>query len=245
MGICLGLTAIGFTPHKVAAAENITQFSYPDRLLFARQAAGTDLSVNAQSATAPYPRRADFQGEPKSDQAQHMANWVLDSGDNRDMPFAIIDKMDAKVFVFDAGGRLRGASRVLLGLTRGDYVVPGVGNRKLSDIRPEERITPAGRFLATLGYNFKGKDVLWVDYEDAVSLHRVITNNPKERRLERLATPTPRDKRISYGCINVPATFFDNVVLATFTGTKGVVYVLPETRSIGEIFESYYDVDSR
>ncbi len=84
-----------------------------------------------------------------------------------------------------------------------------------------------------------------MDYEDAVSLHRVITNNPKERRLERLATPTRRDKRISYGCINVPATFFDNVVLPTFTGTKGVVYVLPETRSISEIFESYYDVDSR
>jgi hypothetical protein len=123
--------------------------------------------------------------------------------------------------------------------------VPGVDNRQLSDIRPEERVTPAGRFLATLGYNFKGKDVLWVDYEDAVSLHRVITNNPKERRLERLATPTRRDKRISYGCINVPATFFDNVVLPTFTGTKGVVYVLPETRSISEIFESYYDVDSR
>jgi hypothetical protein len=232
-------------PHQVAAAEKIARFSNPDRSLFEQQAAGTRLSVNAQSAMAPYRKRADFEKEHESDQARHMADWVLDSGDNRSMPFAIVDKRDAKVFVFDAGGRLRGAARVLLGLTRGDYAVPGVGDRKLSDIRPEERITPAGRFVASLGYNFKGKDVLWVDYKGAVSVHRVITNNPKERRLERLATPTAYDKRISYGCINVPATFFDDVVLPTFTGTKGIVYVLPEIRSINEIFESYYDVDSR
>ncbi len=39
-----------------------------------------------------------------------MADWVVDSGDNRGMPFAIVDKTDAKVFVFDADGRLRGAA---------------------------------------------------------------------------------------------------------------------------------------
>jgi hypothetical protein len=210
-----------------------------------QQAAGTRLSVNAQSAIAAHHKRADFEGEQKSDQARHMADWVLDSGDNRDMPFAIVDKRDARVFVFDADGRLRGTARVLLGLTRGDYVVPGVSNRKLSEILPEERITPAGRFVASMGYNVKGKDVLWVDYDDGVSMHRVVTNNPKERRLERLATSTPLDKRISWGCINVPAAFFDNVVLPTFTGTDGIVYVLPDTQSINEIFNSYYDVDSR
>jgi hypothetical protein len=172
-----------------------------------------------------------------------MADWVIDSGDNRSLPFAIIDKMDAKVFVFDAHGRLRGAAPVLLGIARGDYTVPGIGNRKLSDIRPEERTTPAGRFVASLGYNFKGKDVLWVDFKNAVSLHRVITNNPKERRLERLASPAPLDRRISYGCINVPAKFFDNVVKPAFTGKSGIVYVLPEIRSISEIFKSYYDVE--
>lgn len=144
----------------------------------------------------------------------------------------------------DAHGRLRGAAPTLLGLAPGDYSVPGIGKRKLSDIRPEEPTTPAGRFVASLGYNFNGKDVLWVDYKNGVSLHRVITTNPKEHRLERLASPTPLDKRISYGCINVPAKFFDNVVRPTFTGTSGIVYVLPEIRSISEIFKSYYDVES-
>ena len=172
-----------------------------------------------------------------------MADWVVDSGDNYGMPFAIVDKKDAKVFVFDADGRLRGAAPVLLGLARGDDSIPGIGDRELSDIRPEERTTPAGRFVASLGYNFHGKDILWVDYNGAVSLHRVISTKPSERRLQRLATPTALDNRISYGCINVPAKFFNNVVSPVFTGTNGIVYVLPETRSISETFALYYDVE--
>jgi hypothetical protein len=242
-GICLGLMAISFNSHQVAAAENTAQFSSPDRSLSAYQVDGTRLTVKTQPAVATYPRLANFEGEHKSGQTRHMADWVIDSGDNRSMPFAIIDKMDAKVFVFDAHGRLLGAASALLGLARGDYAVPGIGNRKLSDVRPEERTTPAGRFTASLGFNAHGKDVLWVDYKNAVSLHRVITNNPKEHRLERLASPSPLYRRISYGCINVPAKFFDNVVRPTFSGTGGVVYVLPEIRPVSEIFKSYYDVE--
>jgi hypothetical protein len=174
-----------------------------------------------------------------------MADWVVDSGDNYGMPFLILDKVDAKVFVFGAEGTLRGAAPALLGLGKGDDAIPGIGDRKMSDIRPKDRTTPAGRFVASLGLNFDGKDVLWVDYNGAVALHRVVTNNPKERRLERLATPTPLDNRISYGCINVPAKFYDDVVKPAFTGTYGVVYVLPETRSCSETFGAYYDVDLR
>lgn len=231
-GLCLVLLAVSCTHHQVPVLDNAEQLSNPSR----------SLSAHPDAAA---PKRANFEREHKSENAQHMADWVIDSGDNRGMPFAIVDKMDAKVFVFDAHGRLRGSARALLGLTRGDYTVPGIGNRKLSDIRPEERTTPAGRFVASLGFNSHGKDVLWVDYKNAVSLHRVITNNPKERRLERLATPTPLDKRISYGCINVPSNFYDHVVKPAFTGTHGIVYVLPETRSISEIFKSYYDVELR
>ena len=236
-GLCLGLMAISFNPHQVAADNNATQFSNPVRLLSANQVAGTRLTVKTQPAVAPHPKRANFEGEHKSDQTQHMADWVIDSGDNRSMPFAIIDKMDAKVFVFDSDGRLRGAAPALLGLARGDYAVPDIGDRKLSDIRPEERTTPAGRFVASLGFNFHGKDVLWVDYDDAFSLHRVVTNNPKERRLERLASRKPLDHRISWGCINVPANFYNDVVRPAFTETYCIVYVLPETRSISKTFQ--------
>lgn len=242
-GICLGLLIINFNPKLVVAAENILPFSNRDHSLYVPQVARTSSTVKAQLAVTPYIKRANFEGEPKSKNAQRVGDWVVDSGDNRGMPFAIVDKVDAKVFVFDARGRLRGAAPALLGMARGDYAVRGIGDRELSDIRPEERTTPAGRFVASMGMNSKRKDVLWVDYKDAISLHRVITDNPRERRLERLATPTPLDNRISYGCINVPTYFFDHVVKPTCHGISCMVYVMPETRSISEIFRSYYDLE--
>jgi len=204
----------------------------------------------ARSVYAPQPqaasgvKRAVFRNVPASSDAYHIADWVVDSGDNRGLPFVIVDKTDARVFVFDGGGQLRGAAPALLGLTRGDSTVPGIGERELSDMPPETRTTPAGRFVAALGMSTRGVDVLWVDYETALSLHRVITNNAEERRLERLATPTPLDNRISYGCINVPARFYEKVVIPTFTGTHGIVYVLPETRPARAVFGSY-DVAER
>jgi hypothetical protein len=121
----------------------------------------------------------------------------------------------------------------------GDVAVPGIGNRKMSSIRPEERTTPAGRFVASLGRNLSGVEILWVDYDTAISMHRVITTKPKEHRLQRLATPTPLDNRISYGCINVPVKFYVNVLRPAFTGTNGIVYVLPETMSARDFFGSY------
>ncbi|MDP3669334.1 MAG: L,D-transpeptidase [Telluria sp.] len=148
----------------------------------------------------------------------------------------IVDKKNARVFVFYPNGKLRGAAAVLLGEAVGDDSVPGIGERKLSSIRPEERTTPAGRFVAAIDRNIHGKDILWVDYAAAISLHRVVTNNPKERRAERLATPTSLDNRISYGCINVPAAFFNKIVMPAFTKTNGIVYVLPETRSLQQVF---------
>lgn len=240
VSIAIGIF-VGFN-HDFAAAGSSAQFSNRDHSLSAYQAAGTRLAAKPPTPV-PRPKRADFGGEPKSTNVQRVADWVAHSGDNRGMPFVIVDKVDAKVFVFDAHGRLRGAAPALLGLARGDYSVRGIGDRKLSGIRPGERTTPAGRFVASMGLNAKRKDVLWVDYKNAVSLHRVVTDNPREQRLERLATRTSRDNRISYGCINVPADFFDRFIKPAFNGSKGVVYVLPETRPIGEIFKSYYDVE--
>ena len=63
-------------------------------------------------------------------------------------------------------------------------------------------------------------------------MHRVRLVDPKERRLERLASPDPAERRISYGCINVPVAFFDSVVWPLLGSTRAVVYVLPEVRDV-------------
>ena len=133
----------------------------------------------------------------------------------------------------------------LVGIAHGDDSVPGIGNMPLSNIRPELRTTPAGRFVASLGHDLGKLDVLWVDYDDAISLHRVITTNPAEHRLQRLATATPLDNRISYGCINVPAKFFDRVVQSAFIKNGGIVYILPEIKSMREVFPAYKEVEER
>lgn len=204
---------------------------------FAHQGAPT------QSAAAAHPagrrHRAYFGREPASREAHQIADWIVHSADNLGRPFVIVDKIDAKIFVFDAGGRLQGAAPALLGVARGDDTVPGIGEREYADMPSNARTTPAGRFVAALGLNARGEDVVWVDYDAAVSLHRVITTKPEERRLERLATPTPLDNRISFGCINVPARFYETVVSPAFSGMDGIVYVLPETRPAREVFGSY------
>lgn len=185
--------------------------------------------------TAQQPKVADFRGEVASRDATRVADWVVTSGDNGGRPFVIIDKIKARVFLFDEHARLQGAASALLGLGRGDDTVAGIGQRKLATITPKERTTPAGRFVASLGNDYT-QDVLWVDYDSALSLHRVITANPKDRRHQRLASASPLDNRISYGCINVPVAFYDKLIMPAFTGTTGVVYILPETKTIEEVF---------
>jgi len=135
----------------------------------------------------------------------------------------------------------------------GDTSFAGIGDRSLSSIRPADRTTPAGRFVGFLGHAFvtnpkRAEDVLWVDYKGGVSIHRIVKS---ATRLKRIATPTPADNRITFGCINVPVKFFEDAVRPTFKEAKGkdpskefkgIIYVLPETKPARELFASY-DVD--
>lgn len=168
-----------------------------------------------------------------------MANWVIASGDNGDLPFMVIDKVAAAVFAFDGHGQELGATPALLGITPGDDSAPGVGDRELSDIPPEERTTPAGRFVSSFGTAAGNHKVLWVDYVTSISLHPVVTANKKERRLQRLSSPSPDDNRITFGCINVPPRFYTGVVVPNFKEGVGVVYILPEIKTLREAFPAY------
>ena len=184
----------------------------------------------------PAPAGAEAASSTTSPAAREIEAWVRDTGDNQGLPFLIIDKVSARALAFDRDGRLLADAPVLLGLGRGDVSPPGIGERPLSAIGPQDRITPAGRFVASLGENLAGKGILWIDYDAALSLHPVITGKVAERRRQRLETATADDNRISYGCINVPESFFGAVVQPAFSGTTGIVYILPEARSLAEVF---------
>jgi len=167
---------------------------------------------------------------------QAIVSWIISSGDSQNLPFVIVDKIAAQLYVYDARGTPRASTTVLLGLARGDHSVPGIGERRIADIRPAERTTPAGRFVGEPGKNIDSEDVIWIDYDAALSIHRVRAGPSRERRLERLASPMPADKRISYGCVVVPVSFYEQVIAPTFARSKGIVYVLPETRSAATVF---------
>lgn len=202
-------------------------------------AAGLSLAILIAGASAAGAQQADSSSanDPAGSAAvREMTAWVLDTHDNQGLPFVLVDKVNARVFVHGRDGRLVGETPVLLGLARGDVAPPDIGDRPLSAIGPEDRITPSGRFVAATGENLSGKSVLWIDYAGALSLHPVVTGRPADRRMERLISPTPDDNRISYGCVNVPVGFYENVVAPTFEGTTGIVYILPETSTIAEVF---------
>ncbi len=175
----------------------------------------------------------------KSVEALQLASWVTASQDNDGRPFIVIDKVTAEVLIFDSTGVLQGRTPALLGISKGDDATPGIGDKELSEIGPAEKTTPAGRFFAKLGPAKGDQTVLWVDFNTSVALHAVVTKNPREHRLERLDSPTPSDNRITFGCINVPVAFFENVVRPIFEGSGGMVYILPESKFLIEVFPAF------
>ncbi|GAB3773848.1 hypothetical protein GCM10028796_47120 [Ramlibacter monticola] len=189
--------------------------------------------------TAPALRLADFAGEQASPDARLVANWVVHTRNNKRHAFVVVDKKDARVYVFAPDGRLKDSAPALLGEARGDDTFPGIGDKPLSAVRPEEKTTPAGRFVAEPGMNANNEDVVWVDYDAAVSMHRIRPLVARERRLERLATLTTDDNRISFGCINLPVTFYEDVLKPTVTKFGAVIYVLPEVKTPQQVFGAY------
>ncbi len=192
-------------------------------------AAGSAQASTSPSETAPPQASADV---------RYLVHWIAATGNNAGLEFLVVDKKNGAAHVFNAKHQWRASTPVLVGSALGDDTVPGIGTRPLSMVKPHERTTPAGRFVAELGTNAHGEAVVWVDYDAAVSMHSVRTTNASEQRLQRLASADIGRRRISYGCINFPDAFFKTRVLPTFVHQKALVYVLPDIKSIDSVFGS-------
>lgn len=232
--IWLGLLAAAIL--QPALAADIVQAASPAGAEMLHPGTVLRSPALSQPAAGHSPTQANFERESASQDVRHLANRIIETTDNHRMPFVIVDKVDARVFVFNADGKLRGAAPALLGVAIGDDSSVAIRDHKLSDIGPKLRVTPAGRFVASLGHDAAGKQILWVDYDNSIALHPVVTSNPKEHRLQRLASLSPLEHRISWGCINVPKKFYESVVDSAFVGTQGIVYVMPETKSAHDVF---------
>lgn len=191
---------------------------------------------------APVPpamRLADFAGERPSADARHVADWAVFTSNHGKRAFVVVDKKDARVYVFGPDGKLKESAPALLGAALGDDSFPGIGDKPLSQVLPEEKTTPAGRFVAEPGRNTNNEDIVWVDYDAAVSMHRIRPTVAAERRLERLASRVVEDNRISFGCINLPVTFYEEALSPTVKQHGAIVYVLPDVKTPQQVFGSF------
>jgi hypothetical protein len=195
----------------------------------------------AQSSTE---KRAQLQGAALSEDVQHIADWAVHSGDNKGMPFIIVDKVHARAAAFDRTGKLLRSTPILIGMGVGDVFEPGVLQMDMYETKPSQRITPAGRYVAEEDINLAGERVLWIDYDAGIALHKMPVKKTSQRRYERMRSSNPADRRITYGCINVPPAFYDQVVRPNFRAKGGIVYVLPDSAPAQAVFKSY-DVGER
>jgi hypothetical protein len=172
-----------------------------------------------------------------SAETMRVADWVSASGDNHSLPYIIVDKTNAALFLFSAKGKSLGEAPVLIGVAVGDDASPGIGSKNLAEIGPAEKTTPAGRFLAKFGLAAGREKVLWVDYATSVALHPIPKGaSKKERRRQRMLSSTADDNRITFGCINLPVTFYSKTVRPLFQKKGGYVYVLPDTKPLEVVF---------
>ncbi len=181
-------------------------------------------------------KNAFFASEKKSDDVLLVADWVVRSMDNHGMPFVIVDKKSAKLFVFDIEGRILAVTSVLLGLAIGDMTTPGIGNLKLSEILPKDRTTAAGRFLLRHGLNLDGGKVLWIDFESGLAIHTIPAGKSEASRLKRLQSNNLKDRRVTLGCVNVTREFYRTILSPLFDNANGYIYILPETMQTASFF---------
>lgn len=161
--------------------------------------------------------------------AFRLAQEVVASADHGGLPFAVVDKKAATLTIFRGNGQLVGTTPVLLGQAAGDQAIPGVGARTQSgQLRFSDRVTTAGRFGSKPGHNLTGEDVVWIDYDSALAIHRLRPGSSQQDRALRLASTDPQARRISAGCVVVPVSFYVTVVAPVLGRSRGVIYVMAE-----------------
>ena len=199
--------------------------------------------AGSQAADQRPARSAAQARKAVSDDVQFTLKWIAARRDNRGKPFAVVDKRHATIHVYDARSRPVGTAAVLLGMALGDHGAPGVGDMPPALIPVAQRTTPAGRFVSEPGRNLDGEDVIWIDYDEGLAIHRVRFNAAREARLHRLASGAPQARRVSAGCVVVTVQFYEKVIKPVLGRGRGVVYVLPEMSPVQEMFSSQEAAD--
>ena len=239
VAIHFGMTLHQPNPNLAAEAARLHEEERALAILEDRYPGTASLPVTQAPPAPQLPMltAADFRDSEPTPDARHMADWVVARHDNGRMSFVVLDKRDARLYVFKPNGELVGDTPVLLGSAHGDDTFPGIGDVPINQVKPYQRTTAAGRFVTRPGLDADHTDVVWLDYDAALAMHRVINKVKAEHRLQHLADPNPKARRISWGCINIPIPFFDAYISPVFGKHPGVTYVIPERKTFAQVFE--------
>ncbi len=168
---------------------------------------------------------SDLARERASPEVEHVAKWAVETRDHADLPFIVVDKARARLFAFDASGRLLASAPVLLGASRADGPAAPAA-------------TPAGRFVAATWLSVPGHQIVWINGDAAVFLNGIPSGVSPGRGPQRLASDDVADKRISDGSLHVAGQFYRDY-LSPLEAQGSVVYVLPEVLPVREVFDSH------
>jgi hypothetical protein len=201
------------------------------------------VTVQARAQTRPEaPDLPPLPADTLSPQARQVSQIARRAGERE---FLMVDKPFGRIILFQNGQPVyMGAA--LTGESTSDSLPPGALSEKFAQLVDlEDKVTPAGRFTVTPGYDknygplldvneIQGKD--W-----AIAIHQVYLGIPSENRAARLQSPNDEDKHITYGCINVAPETIRVLIRELPKDRRTTLYVLPQDGTKTAVYFSPHD----
>lgn len=151
--------------------------------------------------------------------------------------FFIADKPNGKIHLFDTDGKFLKSSDALYGKQAGDVLSEQIRTMKISEMKDVDKITPAGMYTLSVNPNPDYTGGYTLRFNDnkgdlgGIAIHAVYTGNVMEKREAKLASKDPKDKKVSFGCINVDTSFFTGNIIPRIKQMENAgVVVIPDAQ---------------
>lgn len=122
-------------------------------------------------------------------------------------PTLTVDKSLGKLIIYYPDTKSTVETPVLTGASKEDYLNLSIYNNDM----PHDSITPIGTYITHHMYSTKLEEPILsfiTGFTKIAAIHPLWMENPNQKRVNRLKSPTPFDNHITNGCINIDPKFF-------------------------------------